>query len=323
MKNYHIIITTLLIAFVFLSCSNDSTNEITLAGTIEAVESTISSKVGGEILELLVNEGTQVKAGDLLAIIDHTDYELQYRQLAAGARAAEAQYLLLERGTRKEDLQQAEESLKQAEANLENAKQDFKRIENLFTSGSVSIKQMDDVKTRLELTQAQYNSAKQLVEKLRVGPRSEEIASAKARFEQASAQADALKKKINDCNVQSPIDGYVTKRLVEKGELVNLGTPLFRIADLSEMYIMVYLSETKLGLVKLGNKADIRIDSFPDKKFVGEVIFISPEAEFTPKNIQTKEERIKLVFGVKLKIPNPDYVLKTGVPADVIIRTGE
>lgn len=323
MRNFQIIITTLFITFIIISCSNNSTNDIKLTGTLEAIESTISSKVSGEILQLLVEEGAQVKAGDSLAIIDPTDYDLQYKQFASGARAAEAQYLLLERGTRKEDLQQAKENSKQTEASLENAIQEYNRLEKLSVTGSVSIQQLDDARTRLQIVQAQYNSAKQLEAKLQAGARTEEITLAKARFDQATAQADAVKKKINDCNITSPITGHITKRLVEKGELVNYGTPVFRIADLSEMYIMVYLPETKLGFVNLGDKADITIDSFPDKKFMGEVIFISPEAEFTPKNIQTKEERVKLVFGVKVKIPNPELILKAGLPADVTIHTSD
>jgi HlyD family secretion protein len=108
--------------------------------------------------------------------------------------------------------------------------------------------------------------------------------------------------------------------LVEKGEFVGVGMPLVRIANLDEMYVMVYLPETQLGKVRLGNKSDVTVDTYPDKKFAGEVIYISPEAEFTPKNIQTKEERVKLVFGVKLKVPNPDHSLKAGLPADVVIN---
>ncbi|MBU1421965.1 MAG: efflux RND transporter periplasmic adaptor subunit [Bacteroidetes bacterium] len=310
----------LLLFFLILicgACSDLKNDKILLSGTLEAVEATISSKVSGEVVGLLVNEGNNVTTGDTLAILDRTDYEIQYRQALAAVRVAEAQLALLVKGTRKEDLEQAEEALKQAGANFENVSEDYRRAENLFSTNSISVKQMDDAKTRFTIAQAQYNSAKQLLEKLKSGARSEEIDAAKARFDQAVAQADGLKKKVSDCSVLAPISGYVTKRMVEKGELAGAGMPMFHIANLDEIEIMVYLPETQLGKVQLGNKADVTIDSFLDKNFPGEVVYISPEAEFTPKHIQTKEERVKLVFGVKVKVPNPDHILKAGLPADV------
>lgn len=302
---------------MFEACSDLKNDNILLSGTLEAVEATISSKVSGEIVRLLVNEGDKVTPGDTLAILDRTDYEIQYRQALAAVRVAEAQLKMLIKGTRKEDLEQAEEALKQAGANFENVSEDYRRAENLFSTHSISVKQMDDAKTRFTITQAQYNSAKQLFEKLKSGARSEEIDAAKAHLDQAVAQADAIKKKVSDCFILAPIAGYITKRIVEKGELAGTGMPIFRIANLDEIEIMVYLPETQLGKVQLGNKADVTIDSFSNKIFSGEVVYISPEAEFTPKNIQTKEERVKLVFGVKVKVPNPDHILKAGLPADV------
>lgn len=318
MKNLAALI---LFTLIVSSCSDNTNDRISLTGTIETIEVNISSKVTGQIISLKVDEGYKVAAGDTLAFIDSTEYSLQYLQAVAAEKSAEAQYLLLSRGSRKEDIKQAEENLKQAEANYKNASDDYKRMEELFTTGSISTKQLEDVKTRYEIAEAQFNSAKQVLEKLKTGARQEEIDAAKARFEQAAAQTKLLRKKISDCVIISPIDGYVTKKIVEKGELVNYGTPLFRIANLDELYIMVYLPVTQLPKVKLGNIAEIKVDAFPDRKFSGEVVYISPEAEFTPKNIQTKEERVKLVFGVKIKIPNQDHSLKAGLPADVVIQT--
>lgn len=315
MKKYFILILSL-----FSACSNENKN-LQFTGNVEAVEVLISAKVNGEIISIIVEEGDKISKGDTLAIIDKTEYELQYQQSVAAERAAEAQYLMLLRGSRKEDIIQGEENLKLAEANLLNAKEDYKRVENLFNTGSVSSKQLDDVRTKYEIAQAQYNSAYQFLQKLRTGAREEEITAAKARYEQASAQTKLLKKKISDCIITSPIDGFVTKRIVEKGELVNYGTPIVRISNLEEIYIMIYVPETKLPLIQLGNSAEVKVDAFPDKRFMGEIIYISPEAEFTPKNIQTKEERVKLVFGVKIKVQNYEHFLKSGIPADVTIVT--
>ncbi len=302
---------------MFIACSDSKNDKLLLTGILEVVEANISSKVSGEIVCLSVNEGDKVTAGDTLAIIDRTDYQIQYRQALAAVRIAEAQLKMLIKGTRKEDLDQAEEALKQAKAQLENVSEDYQRSENLFSTQSISTKQRDDAKMLYTIAQAQYNSAKQLFEKLKSGARSEEIEAAKARLDQSVAQADAIKKKMNDCFIRAPITGYITKRIVEKGELAGTGVPIFRIANLDEIEIMVYLPETQLGKVRLGDKAEVTIDTFSDKTFSGEVVYLSPEAEFTPKNIQTKEERVKLVFGVKVKIANPDHILKAGLPADV------
>lgn len=312
----------ILITSIFLlsACSKNTDNKLFLTGTIEAIEVNVSSKVAGELISIKVEEGEKVSVGDTLALIDATEYMLQYQQALAAERVAEAQYLLLSRGTRKEDIKQAEENLKQAEANYKNAKDDYERIQNLFKTGSISTKQLEDLRTRYEIAEAQLNSAQQFLEKLKVGARQEEIDAAKARYEQASAQTKLLKKKVEDCTVVSPTSGYITKKIVEQGELVTFGSPLFRISNLDELYVMVYLPETELPKLKLGKNAEIKIDAFPEKTFTGTVVYISPEAEFTPKNIQTKEERIKLVFGVKVKIPNPNHILKAGLPADVTIQ---
>lgn len=314
------VIPFVLIIFSFFSCSNNDHKKIYLTGSIEVIELNISSKVAGEIISIKVDEGDKVNKGDTLGMIDPTEYLLQYQQAVAAEKSAEAQYLLLSRGSRKEDIKQAEENLKQAEANYKNAKDDYERIHNLFRTGSVSSKQLEDMKTRFEIAEAQLNSAHQVLNKIKTGARQEEIDAAKARFEQASAQTKLLKKKVEDCTIISPLSGFVTKKIVEQGELVNFGTPLFRISNLDELFVMVYLPETELPKIKLGNKAEIKIDAFPEKSFPGTVVFISPEAEFTPKNIQTKEERIKLVFGVKIKLKNLDHSLKAGLPADVTIH---
>ena len=150
--------------------------------------------------------------------------------------------------------------------------------------------------------------------------RQEEIDAARARRDQTKAQVASLQKKVNDCSVTSPISGTIIKRYVEQGELAGEGTALYRISDLSSMDITIYVSESDLPKIKLNQKAVVNIDAFQNRGFDGKVIFISSIAEFTPKNIQTKDERTKLVFSVKVKVPNPDGILKAGVPADVILN---
>jgi HlyD family secretion protein len=140
---------------------------------------------------------------------------------------------------------------------------------------------------------------------------------------QAQAQVYIITHQLEKARVDSPLSGQILERYVEAGELVNVGTKLFSVADLSHLWLDVYVPESKLGLVQVGQEVEITVDSFPDEVFEGKVIFINGEAEFTPKNIQTKEERSKLVYRVRLDVPNPDNKLKIGMPADADILVGE
>jgi HlyD family secretion protein len=226
---------------------------------------------------------------------------------------------LLQAGARKEDIRQGEEQLQQTKVNLEQAETDRDRMKSLVETNTVTEKQYDDAQSRYELMRAQYNSAKENLAKLRRLARPEEIEQAKANLNRAIATADQLRKNISDCKVTAPVDGIVSKKYVEAGENATMNTSLLKISHLQTVNLMIYVTETELGNVKLGQKADVTIDAFKGKIYKGEVIFISPEAEFTPKNIQTQEERTKLVFGVKLEIPNPQFELKPGMPADAKI----
>jgi HlyD family secretion protein len=149
-----------------------------------------------------------------------------------------------------------------------------------------------------------------------------EIRGARDRRDQASAQVELLRKKVRDCRILSPSDGTVTLRGVEPGELVAVGTNVLRLTYLDKVKLTIYVNETDLGKVKLRQGAKVSIDTDAKRSYDGIVVFISPVAEFTPKNVQTKEERTKLVFGVKIEVPNPDGSLKPGLPADARIIAG-
>lgn len=300
---------TVLAVLLMSGCGNNDGTTIKESGTLEATEVTVSTQVGGAVLKVLVEEGASVHAGDTLMILDATDWVLQLKQAEAGLAMAEAQYRLALEGVRREDIIQAE-------ANFKNAEADLRRMEELFASKSVSQKQLEDARTR-------YTVAQQAYEKAKRGSREQEIVLAKARRDQAAAQVALLKKKVQDCAIVAPIAGTVTKRFVERGELVGMGMALLKIANLQEMNVTVYLPETELPKIRLGGRATVQIDAYPDRSFEGEVVYISPTAEFTPKNIQTRDERTKLVFGVKLRVPNPDGTLKAGIPADVSFSVGQ
>ena len=210
--------------------------------------------------------------------------------------------------------------LKQTETNYRQAANDKNRMQELFDSKSISKKQLEDFLTKYEISLAQYNSAKENLIKMKNLARPEEIKQAEAKYKQSLATEELIKKNIRDSYVISPIDGIIVKKYIEEGENVGVMSSLLKISDLSIVELTIYVSEEQLGKVKLGQKAEISVDAFSNQAFNGTVIFISPESEFTPKNIQTKDERTKQVFGVKIKIPNPNYDLKTGMPADAKLK---
>ena len=311
-----------LTSLVLLSCAERNGN-IRASGTIEATQVKVSAKQGGELVSVSAAEGSRIEKGQTLAQIDRSALDLQLEGAGSGVELADAQLQLLLQGARAEDIQQAQEALTQANENLRQSREDAKRMQDLFATGSATQKQKDDAEARLVVAQAQQNSALQALKKLQNLARPEEIRAGRARLEQARIAVRLLEKAIQDSSVTAPLAGVITHRLVEAGEFVGQGSPLFTIADLSRMELMIYVPEPDLADIRLGQTAEVFIDSSSNLPFQGRVVFISAEAEFTPKNVQTREERTKLVFGVKIEIENKEGTLKPGMPADaVLIRQG-
>jgi HlyD family secretion protein len=310
-----------LILLISYGCGNgNDKNEIEASGNIEVTEILVSSKVAGEVETILKKEGEIVELGDTVLTIDHENNDLQLQQALAGQQYAEAQLKLLKAGAREEDKKQAEEALKQAEVNLQLSEKDKERMTKLYDSNAITKKQYEDATAKYEITLAQYNSVKENYKKLNNLARPEEITQAESNLKRQTATVNLLRKNISDSYVTSPQKGYMVKKFVEEGETVSMMSSLFKISDLRTAKLIVYVSEEELGRIKLGQKADISVDAFEDKSFNGTITYISPEAEFTPKNIQTKDERTKLVFAVKIEIPNPNFELKAGMPADAVIH---
>lgn len=303
------VFATIVLSILFAACDNNGGSTITETGTLEANEVTVSTQVNGLVQAYPVEEGAILSAGDTLAVIDSREWRLQLAQAEANRRAAEAQYTMALEGPRKEDLAQGK-------ANYENASSDLQRMEELFRTNSIPKKNLDDARTR-------FTVAQQMWEKLRRGSRKEELELAGARRDQAAAQMAQLKKKVDDCTITAPIGGTLINRFVEPGEFVVPGSSVGRLANLDELEINIYVAEAVLPRIKLGQNAFVAVDAFSEKQFEARVVYLSPTAEFTPKNIQTKDERVKLVFAVKLKVKNTEGQLKAGLPADVTLNLEE
>jgi len=269
----------------------------------------------------------------------------------AAVNALEAQFNDLKAGSRYQEIERARLACNAAQITMEQARKDKERFERLYQEGSVSEKERDAVALRYETTFKEYESSKESFDLLKEGFRKETIRAAEARLaegqaflkqtksnlkkitaakseiEVAAAQTKAASATLEVSDIQlgytvlkAPFDGIITSRNIEPGEVVSPGREVLSIADMSTVDLKVFVGETEIGRIKPGQKVDVKTDTFPDKIYTGIVSFISPEGEFTPKIIQTHKERVKLVYLVKISIPNPDLELKSGMPADAWFR---
>lgn len=310
----------LFLATFLIACSKEEHQPVIEAtGIIEATEILISSKVNSQIIDLRKDEGDRIEINDTLLVLDSDAFVYQLEQANETENFARLQLELMQKGARQEDIRLAEENFKQAEANFLLAKSNYEKFLRLKESQSISQKQFDEIENQFQIAKSRYTQATESLEKIKQLFRPEEIKQAEANLRKATANVKLLKKMLSDCFVVSPINGTIIKKFVEKGEVVAPGTPLLKLASTDTMEMKVYIPETELGKIKLGQEITIYTDSYSNKEYKGKVVFISNEAEFTPKNIQTKDERISLVFAVKLKLPNPNKELKAGMPADARI----
>ena len=265
------------------------------SGTLEAVEVVVSAQTAGQVLRLTKDEGDAVAAGDTLARIDVEKLVLQRRQLATSIdeiRAAK---------------KSAVEAVNQAEDNLENSAKSFERISGLREKGTATQQQYDDAWTRDRLARSQVESAKA------------QGAALDAKEESVRASIAVLDRQIRDGAVVAPAAGVVVEKYVERGEYAPVGGALFKIADTSTFWLKIYVSEKDLGLFKIGDGAEVRVDALAEP-LAGVVSWVSPEAEFTPKNVETRDARAELVYAVKVTVRNPSGALKIGMPAEVRLK---
>jgi len=303
-------------AVLVIGCSRSADTGATRAsGHIEATEVRLAAKVGGRLLEAPLEEGQTITAGALVAQFETVDAEHLLAQARANAEAADAQLRLLLAGSRAEDLRRAEDQMAQAQAELDAARRDLDRLSGLADRGSATEKSRDDAATRKEIAERAVAGARAQLDKLVAGPRRQEIEAARAQRASAEAMVAAVEQQITDATVLAPSDGVVTIRIAEPGEILPPGATIAVLTDLARPWLTVWIDEPSLSRVTLGQSVTVRVDG-SDQDFDGSVSFISPVAEFTPKNVQTPDERAKLVFRVKVRLDNTDGIFKPGMPAD-------
>ncbi len=290
------------------------------------------------------------RAETVLALYEET-LPHEVARAEAGVEVLLSQLRELEAGSRQQEVERARLAYLTAKDIMEEAGKDKRRFEKLFQKNLVSEKQWDEVRLKYETAMKELEGAEETLKLLEEGVRKETIDTAKARVAEgrvALDQAKANMKKIEEAGkevetasagvkaaqsaltlveiqlrhtqLRAPFGGVITSRNVELGEVVSPGREVFSLSDLSRVELKIFVDETEMGKVKPGQKAEVRTDTFPDKVYIGKVSFISPEGEFTPKMIQTHKERVKLVYLVKVAIPNPNLELKSGMPADAWLR---
>lgn len=288
------------------------------AGTVEATETRLGFETGGRLAALGPREGELVAAGAEVARLDAAELQARRDQAAAQAASAAARLEELRQGARPEELRQAEAERRAAAERLADAERDVERTATLLAGGAVPREALDKAQTARDVAAARLEQAQAQAALVQSGPRREQVAAQEAVLAQAEAALAAAEVALGRAVLRTPRAGVVTTRHREPGEVVAPGAPVLTLLDRDDRWVRVYVPEDRLGAVALGSTAVLRSDTFPGKTYRGEVVFLASEAEFTPKNVQTPEERVRLVYAVKVRIAgDPTFELKPGLPVDV------
>ena len=335
MKKKIIIITFIIFfigvgAFVYFGQRNNQQKELSYSGTIETTQAKLSFQVPGRIALVSIQDGQPVTKNQIIAELDRAEFASRSDQARANLdRAQKAKQQLetvldISRRTLPAEVARATANVAGVQDTLKDAEKNYKRYEDLFTKGVVTEKERDSVKLVYEVAKSRLTESESVL-KLAQGNLAR-IDAAKQDIETSIAQINASRAAFNQASIQlgytqlkSPMDGIVTSRNIEPGETVNAGREIITISDLSRVDLKIFVDETEIGKIKPNQKVEVRVDTFPGKSYAGYVSFISPEGEFTPKIIQTKKERVKLVYLVKVSIVNPNFELKAGMPADALL----
>lgn len=297
------LLTTLTLSFLLLSCRNNK-EDYDATGSFEATEIIVSSQANGRILTFNLNEGDQLLQGQMVGVIDSTQLHLQKMSLLSNARGVRAQ---------QPDIRKQTASIQEQINTLEREKA---RVQRLLAANAANQKQLDDIEAQIDLLQKQLLALTSTLEKS-----SEHISAQSSTLEIQVAQLDD---QLEKTRIISPIAGTVLNRYAEAGELATMGTPLFKIADTDTMNLRAYVTNDQLAQIKLNDEVTVRVDDGDGnmKSYKGKINWISSKSEFTPKTIQTKNERANLVYALKIAVPN-DGFLKIGMYGEVKFSTSD
>lgn len=297
--------------------TNDA-DVITTYGNVDIRQVELGFRVSGRISKMPFEEGDFVKEGDVVAILDQAPYISELNSAKAQVALAEADYAKKLIGNRPEEIQQARSIVEEREATLKNAIQVYERQAALVKSGTASRQVYDNAIQQKQEAEARLMNAKNILHLMEAGYRKEDIAAAKATLDQAKAQLAATELRLQDTEIKSPTDGTIFSRVREVGAIVAAGATVYTLSLPRPVWIRAYVTEPELGLIKPGDEVFVYTDS-SEVPFKGKIGFISPQAEFTPKNVETLELRTDLVFRIRIVVDDPEGRLRQGLPVTVRI----
>jgi len=291
--------------------------DLILYGNVDIREVTLGFRVAGRLAALGVDEGDAVHSGQELARLDVVPIELERNEAHANASAIGARLALLKSGYRAEDTEQARAAVVERRAALTNAEQTLARQEQLRGTGAVAQRVYDDAVGARDQARARLRAAEQSLAEFQTGYRKQEIAEAEANHGRALATAAQADQRLSDAVLHAPADGVVLTRAVEPGAILAAGTPVFTLSLRAPVWARVYVAEPDLGRVAPGREVLLYTDARPNQAYHGKVGFVSPTAEFTPKNVETPDLRTALVYRARVVVADPDPALRQGMPVTV------
>jgi len=300
---------------------NEDSSTLTLYGNVDMREIQLAFMVQDRIAELNVNEGEHVTQGQPLGHLDVTRFEATVQELEARLEQARQQLEELQAGSRPQEIRKAKADVAAAQANLVDARLTYKRVQKLVHDKVSPQQDLDDARSKLDVAQASLEATKEALSLAQEGPRKETIAAARANVARIKAQLKLAHKNLADSQLLAPANSIVRSRILEPGDIASPTRPVFTLAKLEPVWIRTYVPETRLGRVVPGMQAQISSDSYPGKTYPGWVGYISPTAEFTPRNVETPALRTRLVYQVWVYACNPDDDLRLGMPATVVLDT--
>jgi len=306
--------------FLYQNQNNETDDsQLRLYGNVDIRQVQLAFQENGRLEKLYVQEGDRIKKGDLLAEIDAVRYQAALDKALAELAAQQQVVLRMKAGSRPQEIARAEAEVRAWQAKVKDAEVTLRRLEQLLKKRATAKQNVDDAATAYKAARESLEAARQTLELARLGPRREDIAAAQAREKAAEAAVVQAKKALADTKLIAPVDGVIRDRILEPGDMAFPNVPALTLAQTNPLWIRVYIPETDLGKVVPGMRATIHTDSFPDKQYPGWIGYISPTAEFTPKNVETEALRTRLVYQARVFVCNPEDELRLGMPATVRI----
>ncbi|MGE5131154.1 MAG: efflux RND transporter periplasmic adaptor subunit [Sphingomonadaceae bacterium] len=296
---------------------------LALQGNVDIRQVELAFNAAGRIERMLVHEGDRVQKGQLLAVLDTRRYAHAVDLAQAQLDAQREVVARLHAGSRPEEIRQARANADAARIDARNAAHTYERQKALAAQHFIAQQQADDARALSESAQARLKAAEEALRLVVLGPRKEDIAAAEATLEANRAALALAQRDLADASLHAPSAGVIENRVLEPGDIASPQTPVFTLALDEPLWVRAYVRGPDLGRIRLGDRAEVRTDSYPGKRYRAWVGFISPTAEFTPKSVETEEVRTQLVYQVRVFVCAPQHELRLGMPASVEIPLGQ